>query len=318
MRRFLATLALVAALITAGACNPDTNRAEIATGRTKVSLGVIPIVDVAPVYLGKQHGFFASRGIDLTLVPEQGGAPIIKGVLAGKYQFGFSNLTSLMSARIDGAPLKVIANGVASTGRPGRDFSAVMVRNGSPIHTARDLAGMRIAVNTLGNIGDTTIRQSVRKAGGDPSGIRFQAMPFSAMPGALQAGEVDAVWVVEPQLSETLTQGGQVVASNFVDTAPDLTVAGYFTTTNLIAKDSALVARFTAAVNQSLQYASEHPDEVRAIIGTYTKISDVVRTAMILPVWPKDINRASVERLAALGRQDGIFRRAPALEQLLP
>jgi NitT/TauT family transport system substrate-binding protein len=318
MRRLLAALALVATLIAAGACNPDNDRAELVTGRTRISLGVIPIVDVAPVYLGKEHGFFASRGIDLTLVPEQGGAPIIKGVLAGKYQFGFSNLTSLMSARIDGAPLKVIANGVASTGRPGRDFSAVMVRNGSPIHTARDLAGMRIAVNTLGNIGDTTVRQSVRKAGGDPSGIRFEAMPFSAMPGALQAGDVDAVWVVEPQLSETLTQGGQVVASNFVDTAPNLTVAGYFTTTGLIAKDPALVARFTAAVNESLQYASDHPDEVRAIIGTYTKISDVVRTAMILPVWPKDINRASVERLAVLGRQDGVFPRAPVLGQLLP
>jgi NitT/TauT family transport system substrate-binding protein len=318
MRRLLATLALVATLITAGACDADNNRAELVTARTRISLGVIPIVDVAPVYLGKQHGFFASRGIDLTLVPEQGGAPIIKGVLAGRYQFGFSNLTSLMSARIDGAPLKVIANGVASTGRPGRDFSAVMVRNGSPIHTAQDLAGMRIAVNTLGNIGDTTIRQSVRKAGGDPSGIRFEAMPFAAMPGALQAGQVDAVWVVEPQLSETLTQGGQVVASNFVDTAPDLTVAGYFTTTNLIAKDRALVTSFTAAVNESLQYASDHPDEVRAIIGTYTKISDVVRTAMILPVWPNAVNRASVERLAVLGRQDGIFPRAPALEQLLP
>jgi NitT/TauT family transport system substrate-binding protein len=143
-------------------------------------------------------------------------------------------------------------------------------------------------------------------------------MPFPAMPGALQAGDVDAVWVVEPQLSETLTQGGQVVASNFVDTAPDLTVAGYFTTTGLIAKDPELVARFTAAVNQSLRYASDHPEEVRAIIGTYTKISDVVRTAMILPVWPNDVNRASVERLAVLGRQDGIFPRAPVLDQLLP
>jgi len=95
-------------------------------------------------------------------------------------------------------------------------------------------------------------------------------------------------------------------------------VAAYFTDTTLIAKDPGLVTRFTEAVNQSLRYASDHPDEVRAVIGTYTKISDVVRTAMILPLWPNDINRASVERLAVLGRQDGIFPRAPALDQLLP
>src|SRR3954467_14064183 len=105
MRRLLAALALLATLITAVACTPEDNSAQLVSSRAKISIGVIPIVDVAPVYLGKQHGFFSSRGIDLTLVPEQGGAPIIKGVLDGKYQFGFSNMTSLMSVRTAGAPL---------------------------------------------------------------------------------------------------------------------------------------------------------------------------------------------------------------------
>ena len=39
--------------------------------------------------------------------------------------------------------------------------------DGSPIRTAKDLAGKRIAVNTLKNLGDTTVRQSVRLAKGD-------------------------------------------------------------------------------------------------------------------------------------------------------
>jgi NitT/TauT family transport system substrate-binding protein len=317
MRRILAAVAVAATLLAAAACTSD-GPPDTAAGSTKIGLGVIPIVDVAPVYLGKRKGFFSSRGIDLTLVPEQGGAPIIKGVLGGKYQFGFSNVTSLMAARIDGAPLKAVANGSASTGRPGRDYSAVVVNVGSPIRTARDLAGKRVAVNTLGNLGDTTVRQSVRGAGGNPDGIRFEAMPFPAMPAALQAGQVDAAWVVEPQLSEALTQGGQVVASNLVDTAPDLTVAMYFTGTDLIARDPGLVGRFTEAVNESLRYAAGHPDEVRATVGTYTQISDTVRTAMILPRWPNEVNRASLERLATLGRADGIFAKPPVLDELLP
>jgi NitT/TauT family transport system substrate-binding protein len=207
---------------------------------------------------------------------------------------------------------------VASTGRAGRDYSAVMVRTGSPIVSPKDLAGKRVAVNALRNLGDTTIRQSVRKAGGNPVGIRFVAMPFGDMPAALQNGQVDAVWVVEPQLSETLTQGGQVLASNLVDTAPDLTVAMYFTGTALIAKDPALVIRFTDAVNESLRYAAAHPEEVRDVVGTYTKINDTVRSAMILPNWPNTINRASLERLATLGGTDGIFAKPPSLDELLP
>jgi NitT/TauT family transport system substrate-binding protein len=316
MRRILAAATLVTTLFAAYACTSGDD--SDSSGDTAISVGVIPIVDVAPIYLGKAKGFFSRRGIDLTLVPEQGGALIVKGVLAGRYQFGFSNVTSLMLAQSEGAPVKAVANGVASTGRPGRDFSAVVVTDGSPIRSAKDLAGKRIAVNTLKNLGDTTVRQSVRLAGGDPTGIRFQAMPFPEMPSALQARQVDAVWVVEPQLSEALAQGGQVVASNFVDTAPDLTVAMYFTSRPIIDGDPALVSRFTEAVNESLQYAVDHPEEIRATVGTYTKITNTVRTAMILPNWSNAINRPSLERLAALGREDGIFTEPPALDQLLP
>jgi NitT/TauT family transport system substrate-binding protein len=318
MRRILAAAALTATLLAMAACSSDDEKSDKAAVGTKVSVGVIPIIDVAPIYLGKQKGFFSSRGIDLTLVPEQGGAPIVKGVLAGKYQFGFSNVTSLMAAQSDGAPLKAVANGVASTGRTGRDFSAVVVADGSPIRTAKDLAGKRIAVNTLKNLGDTTVRQSVRMAKGNPDNIQFQAMPFAEMPAALQAQQVDAAWVVEPQLSEVLTQGGQVIASNYVDTAPDLTVAMYFTGTPVIDKDPELVKHFSEAINESLRYAASHPEEVRATVGTYTKINEVVRTAMILPSWPNDINRSSLDRLASLGRQDGIFTKPPVLDELLP
>jgi len=208
--------------------------------------------------------------------------------------------------------------GVAPPGGAGGHYSAVVVSARSTIRTAKDLAGKRVAVNTLKNLGDTTVRQSVRAAGGDPDGIRFTAMPFPEVPAALQAGQVDAAWVVEPQLSEVLTQGGQVVASNLVDTAPNLTVAMYFTGSDLISRDPDLVGRFRDAVNESLKYAAGHPEEVRAVVGTYTKITDTVRTAMILPRWPNDVNRASVERLAVLGRQDGIFTKPPALDKLLP
>ena len=318
MRRIVAGVVVAAMLLVTAACGSEDDKPDTVGGGTRIGLGVIPIVDVAPVYLGKQMGFFSSRGIDLDLVQEQGGAAIVKGVLDGKYQFGFSNVTSLMAATAGGAPLKVVANGVASTGRAGRDFSAIVVRYGSPVRTPADLEGKRIAVNTLKNLGDTTVRQSVRKAGGDPTKLKFQAMPFPEMPEALQSGAIDAAWVVEPQLSQAITLGAQVLASNLVDTAPDLTVAAYFTGSPLIADNPDLVKRFTDAVNESLRYAAGHPDEVRAVVGTYTQISETVRLMMILPNWPSDINRSSLEVLSRLGQSDGIFPGPPALEQLLP
>ncbi|MET8149333.1 ABC transporter substrate-binding protein [Actinoplanes sp. NPDC049668] len=320
MRRFIAGMAVLALVAGGAGCgSSDDGDTPADGGIAQVKVGVIPIVDVAPIYLGQQKGFFKSRNIELTMESGQGGAAIVPGVVSGQFQFGFSNMTSLMIAQTKNVPVKVVANGVASTGEAGKDFGAVAVRKDSPITKAADLAGKKIAVNTLKNIGDTTVRESVRKAGGDPSGINFVEMPLPNMPAAVENGQVDAAWVVEPWLSVVTAAGGRAVAWNFVDAAPNLTVAGYFASTKLIADDPDLVKRFTEGVNESLAYADAHPDEVRAVLASYTKIDPKVRETLTLPKWPAEINEPSVQTLADLGVKDGIFGSAtPDLSKILP
>jgi NitT/TauT family transport system substrate-binding protein len=124
--------------------------------------------------------------------------------------------------------------------------------------------------------------------------------------------------VVEPFLSTSLAQGGRLVASNYVDTAPDLTVAVYFTSRQLIDKDPDLVKRFTEAMTESLAYAGGHPDEARQVLTSYTKIDPAVIQKLTLPKWPPQINRQSVETLAALALKDGLVTKQPDLAALLP
>jgi NitT/TauT family transport system substrate-binding protein len=318
--RTLAVLGFAIALLAPAACGSSSNKGTTAApGKPdKVNTGVIAIVDVAPIYLGKQQGFFSKRNIDLALNTAQGGAVIVPSVVSGQYQFGFSNVTSLLLAQANGLPLKVVANGVASTGQQGKDFGAVVVKNDSPIKTAADLAGHSVSVNNLKNIGDTTIRASVRKAGGDPKAIKFVELSFPDAPPALQAGRVDAIFVVEPFLTIALNQGARIVASPYVDPAPNLTVATYFTTTQLATSNPDLVARFTAAMKESLQYADSHPDAVRGVLNTYTQIAGDVRAKLTLPKWPTDINRQAVQTLADLATGDGLLTKAPDLNALLP
>ncbi len=317
MRRPLILLAVVGVLVAAGCGSSDDEPGEASGGAQQVKVGIIPILDVAPIYLGKEKGFFSSRNIELTLESGQGGAAIVPGVVSGQFQFGFSNVTSLLIAQSRGLPLKVVSNGVASTGKDKADFGGVVTREDS-IKTAADLAGKQVAVNTLKNIGDSTIRASVRKAGGDPSSIKFVELAFPDMPAALQADRVDAIWVVEPFLSTSLGEGGRLVASNYVDTAPDLTVAVYFTSEQLTKSDPDLVKRFTEAMTESLAYADSHPDEARQVLTTYTQIDEAVIQELTLPKWPPEINRESVETLATLAVQDGLVTEQPDLAALLP
>ena len=320
--RWAAPLLLLAAACGGGGDEPSGGGSGAAGGGSEeldqVTVGVIPIVDVAPIYLGEQQGFFEEQGIDLTLEAAQGGAAVVPGVMSGQYQFGFSNLTSLMLAAQEGLPLKVVTNGVASTGEDGADYSGVVARSESGVVDAAGLAGKRVAVNTLNNIGTTTINESIRAAGGDPSGVEYVELPFPDMPAALDAGNVDAAWVVEPFLTIATNNGGTVVASNYVDAADDLTVAVYFTSQQVLTQDADLVERFTTALDQSLEYATANEPETRAVLAEYTEIDQTVIDAMTLPAWPVDINRESVDRLAGLAVDDGLLEEQPDLDALLP
>jgi NitT/TauT family transport system substrate-binding protein len=324
MRRAPAVLLAGAALLLAAGCGGNSAPTKPSTGGgspgkpDKVTAGVIAIVDVAPIYLGKQKGFFTKRNIDLTLTTSQGGAAIVTGVVAGQLQIGFSNMTSLLVASSKNVPVKVVCNGVASTGVDGKDYGGVVVKAGSPVKTAADLAGRSVSVNTLQNIGDTTVRASVRKAGGDPKAVKFVELAFPDMPAALQAGRIDAIWVVEPFLSAAVAAGGRIVASNYVDAAPNLTVASYFASKPFLSANGDLVKRFTEAMTESLQYADAHPDEVRQALGTYTKITPEQAAKLTLPKWPTEINRESVQTLADLAVQDGLIAKAPDVNALLP
>jgi NitT/TauT family transport system substrate-binding protein len=227
-------------------------------------------------------------------------------------------VVSLLLARSQKVPLKVVSNGNNSTGVDGKDFGSVLVRADSPIRTAADLRGRNIAVNTLSNIVDTTVRASVRKAGADASTLRFTELPFPDMPAALQGGKVDAAFMVEPFQSVARAQGARSVASSYVDAAPNLTVAVYFTTDALLERDPDLVRRFSEAMRESLAYADAHPDEARRVIGTYTKITPEVIAQVTLPKWPPEVNRASVQTLADLALQDGLLKTPADVGALLP
>jgi NitT/TauT family transport system substrate-binding protein len=317
MRRFGALLLATALAATTAACGGDEAPGPSTPGQPdKVAVGVIAIVDVAPIYLGKEKGFFTARNIDLDLQTAQGGAAIVPAVVSGQYQFGFSNVISLFIAQSRDVPVKVVTNGVNSTGDTAKDFGGILVKD-SAIASPKDLAGKRVATNTLKNIVDTSVKEIVRKDGGDPSSITFVELAFPDMGPALEQDNVDAIFVVEPFVAAGLAKGWKMIGS-YADVDPSLCVALYFTSTQLAQGNADLVRRFDEAMKESLAYADAHPDEVRAILGAYTQINEQTRASLTLPKWPAEINQAAVTRLGDLAVSDGLIPAKPDLGALLP
>lgn len=315
-RREATALVAGAALILAAACSSSDS--DGADALEEVSIGLIPIVDVAPVYLGIEQGFFEDQGIDLQPELAQGGAAVVPAVVSGDNDFGFSNMTSLLVARSEGLPLQVVSAGSATTGDVEEDYSVVMVAAESEIEDAADLEGVTVAVNTLNNIGDTTIRNVVAEAGGDDSEVGFVEMPFPDMPAAVEEGRIDAAWMNEPFVTLGLQQGSRVVAANYAGTHAELAAASYFATEDLVESDPDLVERFTEAMRASAEYAEANPDEVRTVLGTYTDIDEDIVEELILPRWYGEVNEEAVQLLSDLAAEHGLIDESLNVGEVLP
>ena len=331
MRRMTTALAAASSLALLAACSGggDTGgdgatagSGGTATGGsgelTPVTVGVLPIVDTAAIWLGVDQGIFEDHGLDVELELAQGGAAVVPAVVSGEYQFGFSNVVSLLLAGSQGLPLKMVAPGNFSTGDPESDIGAVLTMPDSGIEGPADLAGKTVAVNTLNTIGDVTVREVVEKAGGDPSGISFVEMGFPDMPAALAGGQVDAAWILEPFRTIAMDQGAEVVTHNFADVDPEMMIAAYFTTSQFAESDPETVESFTAAMEESLTYAEENSEAAREILSTYTEIDPAVQEKMVMPRFSPDINRDSVQTLADLALKYGLVSEDVDVDALLP
>lgn len=273
---------------------------------TKLTVGVIPIVDTAPFRLGVSKGFFSEKGLDITVQDAQGGAAIVPAVMSGSNQIGFSNLSSLIVAQSRNLPVQLVAAGVATTGDPSEDFGGVVAKGDSPIASAKDLAGKTVAVNTLKNIGEVLVRYGVEKDGGDPANIKFVEMGFPDMAGQLAGGNIDAAWTVEPYTSIIKGQGGKVVDYNLAGFDKNLQIGGFFTTKEYASSNPNVIKAFGEALTKSNEYATANPDELRAFLSTYTKIDPTVQKAVVLPKWPTSIDQAALQKLADEGLKYGM------------
>jgi len=320
MRRLLAPIAALAMVTTLAACGGGSSDDSASSGGSEVKhvkVGAIPIVDVAPIYLAKEQGFFKKRNIDVEIVQTTGGAAAVPGVVSGDFQYAFANVTSLLLAQTKGLPLQVIASGNASTGKEDADFAGIVVPPSSKITNAKGLEGHTVAVNNLKNIGEIGIRAAIEKDGGDPSKVKFVEMAFPDMPAALASGKIEAAWLVEPFFTVAKKAGNKLISSNLAVTAPDLTVGTYFTSKQQAQKDPKLTADFAAAIQEGLQYAQDNPDAVRKVLQTYTQIKPDAAAAITLPAFPVKINRESVETMSELMVKYGMADKKPDVDALL-
>lgn len=312
IRRLAAAAAAVVLLAVTGCSGgPADDR-----GTVDLTVSQITTADSAPLYMGIEKGFFKQQGLDVDVKIAESGSAIIPAVVSGDSPIAYANTVSDLVAIDKGLDLRFVTN-AASTGHdPAKDTSQIFVARNSPIRTPADLAGKRIAVNSTKNLGDLTVLTALKKLGVDTRGTQWVPMNYSDMPTALDHGDVDAIWGVEPFRTLERDRGYRPVMSNFTAAFPDATLGYYITSKKYAQKHPRVVARFQKAMTRSNAYAAAHPYQYRRTAEAKVGIAPDVAMRMNITRAKPTLDDQSIRRIGAAAHDLGFIEKEPDYSQL--
>ncbi len=282
------------------------------TQLTTVTIDTLPIANALPMDLGIQKGFFEKRGIEIKKQTLQSGNDIVLALSNHNGDVGYLGYVPMMIARTQGIPLQLVAASEVEGTSAADNWQNILVKGSSSIRNAGDLAGKTIAVNALKGVGEVVIKAALKKDGVDPNSVKLLAMPFPTMRTALNSGQVDAIWTPEPFLSQALNiDGARIVMAPGPVLGNYFPNGGYGALGDWVKKNPQLAKNFRAAINESLTYAQNHPDEIRGLLPAGTQ-------NVRLPVWSPLVDRKQLTQLAKYAKEYGVISTLPNFTQLVP
>jgi len=298
------------------ACSDDEALPQTDDGLTQLSVYHITTVDSTPLYLGVEEGFFEDEGLDVEVRIAESGSAIIPSVINGESPIGYANVVSDLAAIDQGLDIQFVSNccGVAGVDEP--STSRVFVLDDSEITGPEGLAGATIAVNSTKNLGDVTIPAALEAQGIDTSEIEYVPMNFSDMSAALERGDVDAIWMVEPFQAIAYDNGYRPVLANFAEGFPNSTLGYYITSREFAEENPDVVAAFQRAMDRSNEYASENHDKLRELAVSKIGLAEDIASKIEFATFKPGLDTESVETYGKAAVDYGIISEEPDYSSL--
>jgi NitT/TauT family transport system substrate-binding protein len=266
--------------------------------KTEITVGLLPLIDVAPIYIGIEEGLFEREGLTIDIESVQGGAAAIPAMVAGELDLTFGAYPSTMSGVANGLDLRIIAEGNRAS--PG--FSNIVALPDSGLEG--DIAGLedkRVGLNTFANVAELTTRSVIEAAGADYAEVEAVEIPFPEMVPTLERGELDAIFAVEP--FDTIAQstlGAVVVTDPYIGETEALPVAGYYATGNFATNFPNTVAAFQRAIIAATDIAANDPERVVEVLPTYSELDARAAATVTQPEFAARIDRDEIQRIVDL------------------
>jgi NitT/TauT family transport system substrate-binding protein len=200
----------------------------------------------APLYIAQEKGFFKEEGLDVEFF-YAAAADIVKNVASGNVEFGFPNADSVIAARAQDIPVKVIH----TTYQKG--LGSTLFKKDSGINTPADLKGKTIAITSFGSPNYIQLQVMLKQAGLSIDDVNIKIVGTGAIVNALVTDQVDAItfsMLRKFDLEASGVEVNQFLSDDFLPSHGNVLV----TSEKLLNEDKETALKFTRALNKGLQY----------------------------------------------------------------
>lgn len=287
--------------------------------KTHLTVGALPVVDSAGLYLAIKHGYFRQEGLTVTAMPLTKSIDAIPDMLQGKADIvAGANYVSFFQAQLDSQgklKFKLLVDGTAC----GTDTFDVLALPSSGISSPAQLAGKTIAVNISNNIQTLLTDTALRADNVNPSTVHYKVVPFPKMTAALKAHKVDAISAVEPFITAAeLGVGAENILSDCTGPTANFPISGYFATQQWTQRYPRTARAFQAAMAKGQALADSSRAAVEQILPTYVPGLSADETAIVnLGQFPTGLDATHLQRVADLMARGGLIGKPFSVQPLL-
>lgn len=286
---------LTTAALALSACGGGASAGPGDEAAEDLQLGYFPLVHTSTAVNADESGIFADNGLDVELVPTQGGAAAIPALVSGSVDITYANYTSALLAAQQGLPIRIVSgNDVAASDH------GIYVGGESSITSVKDLKGKTFAVNNLQNIGSVAIYALLEEAGLSPTDVKLVEMPLPDMQPALERGSVDAIWLVEPFQAAAEAAGLVKIGDLFTGPVADMPVAGWITTEQFASENPAALMSFQKSIAASAEDLQGDRERLVALVPTFTKVTTGVVETIEMPKFNGELDIPQLQKTADL------------------
>ena len=257
---------------------------ENSTSLTRLSVGVIPILDILPLLIAEQQDYFKSKGIEIELVLLNSAHERDTLFKEGKLDGILTDLISVGILNGEGHNLQVIS--LARAAYSGYPQFRVIAAPHSTIRTAKDLCNVEIGISKnsiIEYIADRLLlaeNLTTQEISTKPVNNIIQRFT------QLMMGELEVAILPDPIAQHALDSGARLV----VDDAsyPEYSASVLSFSLDAIKKKPEAIQRFVTAWNLAALDLNRDPEKYRRLLVEAIPIPEKILNSYVIPRFPLD------------------------------